>query len=217
MASKSRDYHREQMERREREGRRQDKRTNDSLKRIRNAYAELLGEGRDPLDISVAMLARRANIDRKTFYNYYDGIYALDKAVADEIAGLFKNAVQASGSASDEPLPFMFFSALTEVLNEDIDFYGAVFRIGNDKPLGRTIGNAVRREVVDYIKKHYRCEDGSRDTEVEIAADFVIAGCLYVYRIWYEKDPRPPLEEYSGVAARLCQRGIRAALGLGMP
>ena len=213
MASKSRDMHKEQIEKREREGRRQDKRTNDSLKSIRNAYAELLGEGKDPLDISVAMLSRRANIDRKTFYNYYDGIYALDRSVADEIAGLFRNAVLASGIDGEEPLPFVFFSALTDVLNEDIDFYGAVFKIGRDKPLGRTIINAVRKEIVDIIKKRYHREDGSRATEVEIAADFVIAGCLYVYQNWYEKDPRPPLEAYSEVVARLCQRGIYSVLG----
>ena len=213
MASKSRENHREQIEKREREGRKQDKRTNDSLKKIRNAYAELLGEGMDPLNISVAMLSRRANIDRKTFYNYYDGIYALDKSVAEEIAGLFRNAVLASELSEEESLPFVFFSALTDVLNEDIDFYGAVFRIGRDKPLGRTIINVVRKEIVDVIKKRWRREDGSCAAEVEIAADFVIAGCLCVYQNWYEKDPRPPLREYSEVAAKLCRNGISSVLG----
>ena len=86
-------------------GKRPDKRTRDSLKKIRNAYALMLSEGMNPIEISVTDLAQRANVDRKTFYNYFSGIYELDKSIADEIGAAFKRSIEADPVGVDAPVP----------------------------------------------------------------------------------------------------------------
>ncbi|MBQ7445732.1 MAG: TetR/AcrR family transcriptional regulator [Clostridia bacterium] len=186
------------------EGRKPDKRTRDSLKRIRNAYADMLGEGADPGSISVTELAARANVDRKTFYNYYSGIYELDRAIAAEIGDAFRHAIESSPVDAAEQVPHLFFKALADILNRDMDFYGRLFRIGESSTLSRSIMAAVRSEAVRVIREKYSLE-GRR---LELSADFIIAGCIEVYRRWYTQDPRPRVEEYSDIVSILCFGGM---------
>ena len=207
MASKSREAHSERMSRREASGRKQDKRTQDSLKKIRNAYAELLGEGYNPAVISVSMLADRANIDRKTFYNYYDGIYALDNAIVNEIGAMFRETFSRNPMPERGNLPHVFFKALAEVLNEDIDFYGSMFKLGSGTALGKAVRDIAKEETSKIVKTRH-----TATKELDIALDFIIAGSLEVYRQWYELDPRPPLASYSAIISEMCYSGIYSVL-----
>ena len=68
-----------------------DRRVIRTKKAIREAFAKLLTE-KDINDITISDIAELADINRKTFYNYYDGIYQ----VVDEIEnGLHPNVVKA--------------------------------------------------------------------------------------------------------------------------
>ncbi|MBO4362918.1 MAG: hypothetical protein J5912_00885 [Clostridia bacterium] len=207
MASRSRDEHAERMKERAEAGRKPDKRTQDSLKKIRNAYAEMLGEGYNPATVSVSMLAERANIDRKTFYNYYDGIYALENAIVSEIGEMFRETFCRNPMPERGNLPHVFFKALAEVLNEDIDFYGAMFKLGSGSALGRAVREIVKEETSKIVKSRHKATK-----ELEIALDFIIAGSLEVYRQWYELDPRPPLASYSAIISEMCYSGIYSVL-----
>ncbi|MBO4261825.1 MAG: TetR/AcrR family transcriptional regulator C-terminal domain-containing protein [Clostridia bacterium] len=189
------------------EGGKPDKRTRDSLKRIRNAYASMLSEGMNPVEISVTDLAARANVDRKTFYNYYGGIYELDKSIAAEIGAAFRRSIEANrASASESGVPNMFFRALVDVLNSDMDFYGLLFKIRESSALSRAIMDSVRSETRRVIAEKY----GFKDRKLELSADFVIAGCIEVCRRWYSSDPRPRFDEYIDILSKLCYGGLTA-------
>lgn len=188
------------------EGGKPDKRTRDSLKRIRNAYASMLSEGMNPVEISVTDLAARANVDRKTFYNYYSGIYELDKSIAAEIGAAFRRSIEANRVDAKAPMPNMFFRALVDVLNSDMDFYGLLFKIRESSALSRAIMDSVRNETKRVISEKY----GFKDRKLELSADYVIAGCIEVCRRWYSSDPRPNAEEYIDILSKLCYGGLSA-------
>ena len=54
-------------------------------KRIRDAFAELIGEKKNMEAITVSELAERADIAKSTFYNHYNDIYAVAEEFENEL------------------------------------------------------------------------------------------------------------------------------------
>ncbi|MBP5312456.1 MAG: TetR/AcrR family transcriptional regulator [Clostridia bacterium] len=204
MSSKARQQTNSKLKTMSSEGKKPDKRIRDSLKKIRNAYAEMLGEGRNPDEISVTELAARANVDRKTFYNYYSGIHELDRTIADEIGAAFRRSIEMNPVSARDEVPYLFFTVLVDILNRDMDFYGQLFRMRESSALSRSIMQAVRSESSRVISEKY----GLTGKKLELSADFIIAGCMEVYRRWYSTEPRPKVEEYSRIVSVLCYGGM---------
>ena len=62
-------------------------------KLIRKTFAEMLSEKKEMSKISVSELAKRADINRGTFYSHYDDIYAVAEDYENELlAKFFDNA-----------------------------------------------------------------------------------------------------------------------------
>ena len=71
-------------------------------KLIRKTFAEMLSEKKEMSKISVSELAKRADINRGTFYSHYDDIYAVAEDYENELlAKFFDNATLLS--ADDFP------------------------------------------------------------------------------------------------------------------
>ncbi len=191
------------------EGKKIDKRTRDSVKKIKNAYAKLLGEGKNPATISVTELAECANIDRKTFYNYYSGIHELDRSIADEIGAAFRRSIEANPVTAADAVPYMFFRALADILNRDMDFYGLLFKLRESSALSRAIVDSVRNETLRVIGERY----GFTGLKLELAVDYTISGCLEVCRRWYSSDPRPGTDEFIEILSLLCYGGLSRLSG----
>ena len=70
-----------------------DKRIFRTKQAIRNAFLSLLTE-KDVEKITVGEIAVRANIDRKTVYNYYTGIYGILDEISKELADDFEKVIE---------------------------------------------------------------------------------------------------------------------------
>ena len=68
-----------------------DKRVIRTKKAIREAFLKLLSE-RDLNDITVKSLAENAGINRKTFYNYYTGIYQIIEELQNDLVNKIESA-----------------------------------------------------------------------------------------------------------------------------
>ena len=62
-----------------------DRRIIKTKRAIRNAFAKLMVE-KDINDITVVELAETADINRKTFYNYYSGVYQVVEDIENDIS-----------------------------------------------------------------------------------------------------------------------------------
>ena len=73
--------------------RRPDRRVIRTKTAIREALKTLLTQKRME-EITVTELACLAGVNRKTFYNYYSGVYSVMDEIEDEIAGNFRKAFE---------------------------------------------------------------------------------------------------------------------------
>ena len=109
------------------EERKIDRRILKTKKAIRNSFAELLSE-KELNSITVSDVANKADINRKTFYNYYSGVYQVIDEIENELICLFDCELNDIDFQEAMKNPQLIFEKLTDIINSDIEFYGYLLK-----------------------------------------------------------------------------------------
>ena len=170
---------------------------------IHTAFAELLTE-KDMDDITVTDIANRATINRKTFYNNYRGVYELVDELENEVIRTFETAMQGIDFIEN---PYAVFVKLTEIINSDMDFYGALLRSSRNAGLAHKIRQTLQQKAQDMFASRV---DMPPD-QMEVMMNYSISGMVAVYQSWFNSERRQLIEEVSDIVSRMCLAGLRAA------
>ncbi len=186
------------------EPRRPDRRVLRTKRAIRNAFIKLLSQ-KDLNDISVKDIADAADVDRKTVYNYYSGVYEIRNEVENEIIGLLESAVKELDVKNSIDNPLKLFETLTDIINSNIELYGHLFKIDANSYIIRKVNKVLRDKVCDGLKAA-----SLDDCDYELCADFVTSGMLSVYQNWFDSGCVKPLEQLSKEAGKLVIDGLHS-------
>lgn len=180
---------------------RPDRRVQRTKKAIRGALLKLLAE-KELEKISITEIAEFADVDRKTVYNYYDGIYAILDELETELANEFEKSIEGFDFAVNSIHDI--FVELARVLSVHIDVYGALMKInGNARLISKLVG-FLKAKVAQMIGK---VGDFSPE-KVEIATEYVTAGMYTGYRHWFNSDRKQSLEEFTLEISQLVMGGL---------
>lgn len=183
--------------------RKSDLRVMKTKRAIHTAFAELLTE-KDMDDITVTDIASRAIINRKTFYNNYRGVYELVDELENEVIRTFETAMQGIDFIEN---PYAVFVKLTEIINSDMDFYGALLRSSRNAGLAHKIRQTLQQKAQDMFASRV---DMPPD-QMEVMMNYSISGMVAVYQSWFNSERRQLIEEVSDIVSRMCLAGLRAA------
>lgn len=184
-------------------GRKTDRRVLKTKRAIRNAFAELLSE-KDINSITIKDISDAADINRKTFYNYYKGVYQIIDEIEDEIVGLFEEALNDIDFKKCIQNPSIIFEKLTAIINRDMDFYGHLLKMDTNANLISKISVSLKAE----FKKNFSSQIEMEHKKLDIMADFVICGMIAVYQSWFNSDRSQSIEEVSQTVSTLSVLGI---------
>ena len=183
--------------------RKSDLRVMKTKRAIHTAFAELLTE-KNMDDITVTDIASRAMINRKTFYNNYRGVYELVDELENEIVRTFDAAMREIDFVEN---PYAVFVKLTEIINSDMDFYGALLRSSRNAGLAHKIRQTLQQKAQDMFASRV---DMPPD-QMEVMMNYSISGMVAVYQSWFNSERRQLIEEVSDIVSRMCLAGLRAA------
>lgn len=184
-----------------------DRRVVKTQKAIYRAFAQLLLE-KDVNAITIKDIADKADINRKTFYNYYAGIYELIEEIENKILYSFEQALIDVNITDALHNPNRLFCELTEIINQDIDFYGHLMRMESNSSLVVKLVGALKNKAKEIISKQSRLSDEMLD----IVLDFVVSGMMKVYQNWFNSDRKQSIEEFSKTVSTLTFKGINGIL-----
>ena len=176
-------------------------------KAIRNAFAELLTE-KDIEAITVKDIAERAVINRKTFYNYYGGIYQIIDEIENEIVNAFDVAMKEIDSEKGIKNPYLIFMKLTAVINSDLDFYGALLKTKGNASLVSKITDLVKTKARETFKSQFETDE----TTLFVITDYAISGMLSVYQNWFNSDRAYSIKKVSEVVGKMFSDGITGVI-----
>lgn len=184
-----------------------DRRTRKTKKAIRLAFAELLSQ-KDINDITVRDIADLADINRKTFYNYYSGIYQLVDEIENEIVFAFESILGEVDLKRDLKNPYRIFERLTAIINTDLDFYGHLLSMHGNVNLVSKIVTMLKTKVKEALLSQIKMDDMTAD----IVLEYAITGMIAVYQQWFNCDRRQSIGEISGTISILFFHGFSGIL-----
>lgn len=184
-----------------------DKRVVRTKKAIRNAFTELLAE-KDINYITVKDIAEHANINRKTFYNYYSGIYQVVEEMEHELVNNFEGAFSNVSLVKCLTEPHLIFDKIDAMLETDMEFYGNLFRMNENLDLITKITSLIKEKTKRSICEQLNLPEKSAD----VALEFAISGMVSVYQMWFRSDTSKPLSEVSEILGNVTFEGLKGLL-----
>lgn len=161
---------------------------------IQEAYFNLLMENR-PGKITISEIARRANIDRKTFYLHYDSIEDIvrefTRSKADEL-------IQNLKPTRSPEHPFRIarlFELLSQMEAENQTFFQLISTSSKFDYFFEQIKELLVSAMVDTYKVYYCLSD----VQLEVYAEFYISGILSTYVRFIRKQLTCPVDELAAL------------------
>ena len=187
--------------------RKPDRRVVKTKNAIRRAFIKLLLE-KDYNKITVKDLAATADVDRKTVYNYYRGIYEIRDELENEFVQMVNKVVSTFKSQDIYSHTKQLFEAITDVLNQNLEVCGYLFqRNANSQIVLKTI-YFVKDRIYDVLNRNF--PDPTERKRIKMVSEFVSAGMIVVYQDWFNSDRSTSLEDLSQELYSLIMKGLSA-------
>ena len=180
-----------------------DRRIIKTKKAIRNAYAELL-KYKNSKDITIKDIADTADISRKTFYSYYEGIWQIEDEIENDIISLLTKELECLQIEEIIKNPYSIFQKLTEIINTDLDFYGNLISNSEHSNLLLKIAKILENKLFKSLQETIKSEP----TSLFLITKFIIKGLTEVYGEWFKSDRKIPLEQLSKDVSNLIFNGL---------
>ena len=156
-------------------------------------------------EITVKDIADYADINRKTFYNYYRGVYQVIEEIENELIAKLDELIEDLDFKAYLENPSNILENMNAVINEDIEFYRHLFSLRD--------GYTLIQKVVEYFKCRIKeaLMEQFPDTKEWVAdtiLDYSVTGTINVYHQWFNSDQSQSLEEISKVLSQMTINGI---------
>ena len=184
-----------------------DKRVVKTKRAIHAAMTKLLA-GKPIEEITVTELAEAAEINRKTFYNYYSSVNMVAEEMEDEIVARFEETLRRLDFDTLLKDPQTTFNTLARLISSDLDFYGSILTNRNQNSFLQKIISSLKERVMT----HYAAQIPADIELVEYVLDYIVAGMVSVYQRWFASGMKADIEVLSGKICTLAVYGIAALL-----
>ena len=184
-----------------------DRRIAKTKKAIYRAFAELLSE-KNINDITIKDIADKADINRKTFYNYYNGIYDLTGEIENSIIDSFEQVLRNTNINELLHNPYSMFEALTRIINSNLDFYQHLISIESNSNLVSKLFKSLKTRAKEVISLYTLLDDATLD----IVLDFVVSGMFTVFQHWFNSSREHSIDDLAKIVATLSFNGINGLL-----
>lgn len=185
----------------------EDRRVRKTKKAIRNAFAALLAT-QDINQITVKEIADKADINRKTFYNYYRGIHEVMDEIENSLVQAFDESLYQTATLIDLRDPAPVFQRLTQLLQDDQELYGCLLCMTGNSSLKEKLFSTLKAHALDSLQLHLTLSE----EETEILAHYIFAGLMSVYQYWFRSNRQMPIEDLTQLVSRLSFYGVTAVL-----
>ncbi len=184
-----------------------DKRVMKTKRAIQSAMTRLLSV--KPIEeITVTELSNAAEINRKTFYSYYNSVYMVAEEMEDEIVERFEDTLRKIDFETLLQDPQTTFNTLARIIASDLDFYETILTNRNQVYFLQKIITSLKERIMAlYFDRN------SKDFELqEYMLEYIISGLVSVYQKWFKSGRKTDMEELSKYISMLAVNGVKSIL-----
>ncbi len=156
-----------------------DKRVVRTKRAIRTALFEII-ETKDISSVTVSELARKAGVNRRTFYTHYVSITEIVDEIEEELVEALRTIVINFNENNFQEVIYDVFIKLNDIVTEDFDFY---FRHLKMDIQGAFVGRI--NEIIDELSgKIVKSLTDIPFERAKLAATFAVGGFITAFFDW---------------------------------
>lgn len=118
---------------------------------IKNTFAELIKENKELNKITVTELVKRADINRGTFYNHYDSIYAVAEELESEIIKVLFENQKRLDTLNDI---FKYLDEIIAYLKENQDIYRLLLSSNEPQLFLKKLNHLILEKLYDSLNNN---------------------------------------------------------------
>ena len=179
----------------------QDRRIRKTKKALHSALLSLMKDKTLP-EISVRELTQAADVNRKTFYNHYNGIYAVLDEVEDECVEHLIELLDMENYAAYIENPELFFRKLITELRDNEEFYTLLNQSRTHSHISQKLIRRMRELMRGLIDANHLNE-----VWVDYFLNFMSAGTTSVINSWFQSEKKIPIEALASFFGMLFTSG----------
>lgn len=180
-----------------------DRRIQRTQKNIRSALIALLAE-KELSQITVKELAARADINRKTFYSYYSGIYDILDKIEDEIVEKLLAVIKDYDFRASGFDAYALFCSLNQIINDDFELYQSLIFSNTCDFLLLKVKSTIKKTLLE----EYAPRINAQNNLLGLYAEYVASGIISMYIEWFHTDNSVSLEELAKAASDITLFGF---------
>ena len=177
---------------------REDRRVIRTKKAIRTAFAELIAE-KEYNDITVTDIAQRADINRKTFYNYYHNTEDLLADIENEAVAEYDKLLEDLKGKDLLNSPELIVTHISGIIAEDLDYFRDLLIMSKNAAVFSRIADNIKMQIHELLTG----QDFMDPLRAEVLAIYISSGSLAVYREWLDRGGGIPREKLDALLTRL--------------
>ena len=184
-----------------------DKRVMKTKRAIHSALTQILSQ--KPIEeITVTEIAEAAEVNRKTFYNYYGSVYMVAEEMEDEIIERFEETLRRIDFDTLLKNPQTTFTTLARLITSDLVFYENILTNRNEVFFLQKIITTLKQRIMTLYG-----DEITMDREMsEYVIEYIVAGLVSVYQKWFISGKKMDIEYLSRSVSTLAVSGITALL-----
>ncbi len=184
-----------------------DRRIQKTREAIKAAYTALLLE-KNTVKITIAELARKANIDRKTFYLHYDSTEDIIKEITEEKMNDFLVILERNDFFERPYDTHIYFQCMNQLLEEDIDVFKRIVKHPDFQYFWEQAETVMIQTLTDYLSEIVALSK----KEIAIYTIFLSSGINNVYTRWLKSEIPLTLEELGELVSNISYFGAQKFL-----
>ena len=175
---------------------------------IRDATMKLLSQ--KPIEeISITELALTAQINRKTFYNYYQNVYQVIDEIENETVEKFASVFKSTDWFNGEELDFYkVFFCVTETVRDNMDFFRHLLNISRTSVVIVKVENTLKQKAIGYFKKYLELDE----VILSLALDYIVSGMFSVFSTWLQNGQKMTVSEVTDYVGMMSLGAVNAIL-----
>ena len=183
-----------------------DRRTRKTREALYLAMTELLSVKRLQ-DISVTELAKRADVNRSTFYMHFEDIYAMVECMQHDFTGAVRNLLEERGKELSRGSVEPTLEALYTYFKSNREMFDLIFGQQNADSCYGDVAGIISETLVEVLPLGPKIPE---QTGLYII-DFIARGSIGMARGWMERGCRESVDEMVALNAKLID-GIRTTV-----
>lgn len=181
-----------------------DRRVKKTKKAIKDALLALVMEDHPP-KITITAVAKKADIDRKTFYLHYDSVNDVVREMSRERLASFQSSINQADYLSGPINVAALFTMLNDSMEEELDIYRHIARNPEYSFFWHEIGVAVKETFIATYAKTLNISE----KELQICAEYFTSATTTLYIKWLNDEIDLTLEELVETMAGLSTYGLQ--------